>query len=161
MSTEHHKKLLRGNVTKTYKKAPPTLQRSINPEAKLIATKLTETPVYVSLKDHKDNFRLNPLCHLTNPSRSEISKVNFFSRTSTKTCCPTLNTINEKYQRSHPLVLQHQQKAELQVHTVGHKKRIYLPITEETSNNEINFAENHISISQGNIRIIKHCNYLQ
>ena len=66
MSTEQHKKLLGENVTKTYKKAPPKLQRSINLEAKHVATKiklsdrirkLPETPAYVTLKDHKDNFR--------------------------------------------------------------------------------------------------------
>ena len=58
MSTEQHKKLLGENVTKTYKKAPPKLQRSINLEAKHIATKmklsdriekLAETPVYATL----------------------------------------------------------------------------------------------------------------
>ena len=66
MSTEQHTKLLGKNVTKTYKKAPLKLQRSINLEAKHIATKiklsgriekLAETPAYVTLKNHKDNFR--------------------------------------------------------------------------------------------------------
>ena len=70
MSTEQHKKLLGENVTKTYKKAPPKLQRSINLEAKHTVTKiklsdriekLAETPAYITLKDHKDNFRLKPV----------------------------------------------------------------------------------------------------
>ena len=84
MSREQHKTHLEENVTKTYKKALPKLQRSINLEAKHIAMKtklsncikkLGETPAYVTLKDHKDNFRSNPLCRLINPSKSEISKV--------------------------------------------------------------------------------------
>ena len=42
---EQHKKVLGENVTKTYKQAPPKLQRSINLEAKHIATK-------IKLSDH-------------------------------------------------------------------------------------------------------------
>ena len=36
-------------------------------------------------------------------------------------------------------------------------KEFYPSISEETLNKAINFAENHTSISQENIRIIKHC----
>ena len=84
MSTEQQKKLLGKNVTKTYKKGPPKLQRSINLKAKHIATKiklsnrikkLAETPAYVTLKDHINNFRSNPSCRLINPSKNEIGKV--------------------------------------------------------------------------------------
>ena len=66
MPTSEHNKLLKENVTKTYKKAPEKLQKSINLEAKSIATnlklsdrieKLAEAPAYITLKDHKENFR--------------------------------------------------------------------------------------------------------
>ena len=59
MLTSEHNKLLKENVTKTYKKAPEKLQKSINLEAKSIATKLklsdrieklAEAPAYVTLK---------------------------------------------------------------------------------------------------------------
>ena len=40
MSKDHHQKLLHDNVTKTYQKAPPKLEASINMEAKSISTKL-------------------------------------------------------------------------------------------------------------------------
>ena len=84
ISTERHKKLLGENITKTCKKAPVILQRSINLEAKHIAKKiklseridkLAETPTYVALKDHKDKFRPSPSCPLINPSKSEIGKL--------------------------------------------------------------------------------------
>ena len=64
-------------------KAPPKLEASINLQAKSISTKLkisdrveciTRTPVFVSLKDHRDNFRSNPTCHLTNPSKAKLEK---------------------------------------------------------------------------------------
>ena len=84
MSKDHHKKRLHDNVTKTYQKAPPKLEALINMEAKSISTKLkisdrveriARTPTFVTLKDHKDNFRSNPTCRLINPSKNELEKV--------------------------------------------------------------------------------------
>ena len=66
MPTSEHNKLLKENVTKTYLKAPEKLQNTINLEAKSIGTKLklsdqieklAEAPAYITLKDHKENFR--------------------------------------------------------------------------------------------------------
>ena len=85
MSKDHHQKLLHDNVTKTYQKAPPKLEASINMEAKSISTKLrisdrveriTKTPAFVTLKEHKDNFRSNPTCRLINLSKNKSAKVN-------------------------------------------------------------------------------------
>ena len=84
MSKDHHKQLLHDNVTKTYQKTPPKLEASINMEAKSISTKLkisdrveriARTPTFVTLKEHKDNFRSNPTCRLINPSKNELEKV--------------------------------------------------------------------------------------
>ena len=81
MSKDHHKKLLHDNVTQTYQKAPPKLEASTNMEAKSISTKLkisdrveriAQTPAFVTLKDHKDNFRFNPTWRLINPSKNEL-----------------------------------------------------------------------------------------
>ena len=85
MSKDHHQKLLHDNVTKTYQKAPPKLEASINMEAKSISTKLkisdsveriAKTPAFVTLKEHKDNFRSNPTCRLRNLSKNKSAKVN-------------------------------------------------------------------------------------
>ena len=66
MSNNHHQKSLHHNVTKTYQKAPPKLEASINLEAKSISTKpnisdrverIPKARAFVTLKDHKDNFR--------------------------------------------------------------------------------------------------------
>ena len=71
MPTYEHNNLLKENVTETYKKVPEKLQKSISLEAKSIATKLklsdrieklAEAPAYVTLKDHKENFRSKPFC---------------------------------------------------------------------------------------------------
>ena len=57
MSTEQHKKLSGENVTKTYKKAIPKLQRSINLEVKQIATKIKLREKLVD----------TPACHTERP----------------------------------------------------------------------------------------------
>ena len=84
MSTSEHNELLKENVTKTYKKAPEKLRKSINLEAKSMATnlklsnrieKLAEAPAYITLKDHKQNFRSKPSCRLINPTKNEIGKI--------------------------------------------------------------------------------------
>ena len=65
MTPQEHKKFLKENVTKTYEKAPPKVEVAINLEAKCIATnlylsdrmeRLAQTPAYITLKDHKENF---------------------------------------------------------------------------------------------------------
>ena len=65
MPEQQHKKLLHNNVTKTYKKAPPKLETSINLEAKSIAELINlcdrieciaRTPAFIPLKDHKPDF---------------------------------------------------------------------------------------------------------
>ena len=35
----------------------------------------TDKPAYVTLKDHKDNFKTKLLCRLINPAKSEIGIV--------------------------------------------------------------------------------------
>jgi hypothetical protein len=84
MDSPSYNKLLQKNITKTYKKITPDIVSSINNEAKDIATKLNladrinitaEREAFITLKDHKPNFKNNPTCRLINPAKSEIGKV--------------------------------------------------------------------------------------
>lgn len=79
-----YNKLLKSNITKTYKKAPSDTASQIEAEEKKIATNLdlddriNITPkanAFVTLKDHKPNFKNKPTCRLINPSKSEIGKI--------------------------------------------------------------------------------------
>ena len=72
-------------VAKTYKKAPPNVETAINVEAKSIATnlnlngkikRLAQTPAYITLKNHKENFRSNTSYFLINPSKTELRRIN-------------------------------------------------------------------------------------
>ena len=73
MNTKNCQKLLKENITVTYKKAPVNLEKVINSEAKSITKKrelsdrkdyLARSPAYITLKDHEENFLLKPTCWL-------------------------------------------------------------------------------------------------
>ena len=76
--------LLKKNITKSYKKAPPEATKAIDKENKNIATKLqiddrvditANKDAFITLKDHKPNFANKPTCRLINPTKSEIGKI--------------------------------------------------------------------------------------
>ena len=77
-------KLLRENVTKHYKSADGDAYRDINVEARAIARRLglanrmdsmAKREAFISLKDHKENFRSSLPCRLINPAKSEMGLV--------------------------------------------------------------------------------------
>ena len=81
---KEYKKLLRNNVTKTYRKAPPRLEKAINLEAKEIAQNINldnrieciaKNNAFLTLKDHKQNFRSATPCRLINPFKSQLGKI--------------------------------------------------------------------------------------
>ena len=84
MKPQGHKKLIMENITKTYQEAPDKLEKSINMKAKNIAKsyKLAEridhlprSEMFITLKDHKDNFYNKPSCRLINPTKNELGKI--------------------------------------------------------------------------------------
>ena len=67
MTLQEHKKLLKENVTKTSKKAPPKVETAINLEAKCIAAnlnlsdrikRLARTPAYIIIKNIVNSYNL-------------------------------------------------------------------------------------------------------
>ena len=81
---EQYKKLLKDNITKTYKKSSYYLEKLINMKAKHIAKKLilsdriehlVTNPAFITLKDHKENFSSKLPCRLITPSKREVGKV--------------------------------------------------------------------------------------
>ena len=81
---EDHEKILYENVTKTFKKTNPSLPKKINIEAKKIAKEfnldeklniMAKQQCFVTIKDHKPDFRTNPKYRLLNPTKSELGKL--------------------------------------------------------------------------------------
>ena len=81
---EKYGKLMKDNITKSYKKTGRNVENDINKEAKEIAEKLkvsdrmehlANQQSFITLKDHKDNFQNNPTCRLINPTKSEMGLI--------------------------------------------------------------------------------------
>ena len=79
-----HDQIISNNVTKDYKKCDSSVTNEINNEAKAIATKLniekrinslTEQQCFITIKDHKEDFRTNPKYRLINPAKPELGRI--------------------------------------------------------------------------------------
>ena len=84
MEKQTYDKLLLENITKTYKKPTQDLYSTINNDAKAIASNLNisdrtecmaKSDAFITIKDHKEDFNINPKCRLINPAKSELGKV--------------------------------------------------------------------------------------
>ena len=164
---QDYRKLLHENITKSYKKSPTCLEKSINLEAKETAAGfkldnrieyMAKAPAYITLKDHKDNFRSAHPCRLINPCKSEIGKIS--------------KSILENINRSLLKLLQVNQwkNSESVIKWFGSIENksqckfiklditeFYSSISEEILDNVILFAQQYINIPQKDSRIIKHC----
>ena len=81
---EEYERILQGNITKTYRKSPTDVPNKINKEAQQLAKhykladridQLNEQQCFVTIKDHKEDFRTNPKFRLINPTKSEMGKL--------------------------------------------------------------------------------------
>ena len=162
---QDYKKLLHENITKSYKKSPTRLEKSINLEAKEIAAGvklddrieyMAKAPAYITLKDHKDNFRSAHPCRLIN--KSEIGKIS--------------KSILENINRNLPERLQVNQWRNSEsvikwFYSIENKSQckfiqldiaeFYPSVSEEILDNAILFAQQYINITEKDLRIIKHC----
>ena len=84
MDKGQYEKLLRENITKTYRKANGKTEENISHELKYITNKLevpdrvekmAQRQAFISLKDHKENFQNNPKCRLINPAKNNLGLV--------------------------------------------------------------------------------------
>ena len=84
MNTTAYNKLIKENVTTTYKKSRDKIVEKLNAQSARIAEhlklddrieKLAQKEAFVTLKDHKPAFHDHPTCRLINPSKSEIGVI--------------------------------------------------------------------------------------
>ena len=84
MTPKKYKTILTNKVTKTYRKAERNTQLKIDRETKAISKNLqlekrmglyAKKSAFISLQDHKENFRHNTKCRLINPSKYKIGIV--------------------------------------------------------------------------------------
>ena len=167
LTPKKNKEPLRNNVTKTYRKAPPGLEKVINLEAKEIAKSINlddrieciaKNNAFVTLKDHKQNFRSAVPCRLINPCKSELGKIS-------KIILENINkTLIEK------LNVNQWKNTETVIHwfkSIEQKSRcffiqfavieFYPSMTENVLEEVIVFAKQHTEIAEKDLGIIKHC----
>ena len=79
-----YKQMMFKEVVKHYRKAPPDLEKELNSEAKMLAHKLgivdrvekyNTKNCFITIKDHKSDFKTNPECRLINPAKTQIGRV--------------------------------------------------------------------------------------
>ena len=164
MPLEEYNKLLKENITKTYKHAPSKLETSINFEAKHIASKLAlsdrierlaNTPVYITLKDHKENFRASIPCRLIISYKSEIGKIS--KRILEGINNDLLAKLNINQWRDTSQVIDWFKKLEYKSKSkfIQLDVKEYYP-SEETLDKAMSFASNDTTVSLEDIPVIKH-----
>ena len=153
--------------TSQKQKSTKRLENAINMEPKHIAESiklddciesLTHTPAFITLKYHKENFRISHPCCLTNLSKSEVGKVSEVilenvnknlvkslkvnQWRNTDSVIDWFNTIENRYQCIF-----------IQLDIV----EFYTSISENILDTAINLEKQYTGISDENLIIIKHC----
>ena len=167
VSKEDYNKILQENVTKEYKKAPAASPSLINKEAKKLAknydildrANTMSTPqAFVTIKDHKEDFRTNPKYRLLNPCKSELGKI---SKGILQKVNSTLRNILGLNQWRDPnQVIEWFKNIDGKsscTFTTFDVKEFYPSITEPLLRKAINFAKRYTDINPGDIKVIFHC----
>ena len=166
LENEQYSKLSRENVTKTYKNSNFNKARNINNKAKKITgnlpvadriVKLQEKKVYITIKDHKDDFSNKISCRLINSCKSGIDKIS-------KLILDRINTAV----RNHTKVIQWKDTSTIidRFKNIPDKKSCYFmvfdiesfypSISEKLFNEVIQYAKNIVEIPDHDMVIINH-----
>ena len=170
MDAPAYNKLSTENVKKThamasYKHAHDGIKNEINHELKSIASDLkisnridpmNETPAFISLKDHKQNFKNHPKCRL-NPAQSQLGKVS-------KSILDNIN--NEIRAHTHVSQWRNSTDAISWFQSIKDKQRtsfisfdivdFYPSISEQLLDRAITWAKQFTKITDRDVTIIKH-----
>ena len=113
---------------------------------------------HLTLKDHKENFRISHPCRLINPSKSELGKVSKVILGNVNK--NLVNSLKVNQWRNTDSVINWFNAIEnksqfffIQLDIV----EFYPSISENILDNTINFAKQYTGISDENLSIIKHC----
>ena len=143
------------------------IEHEINLEAKEITEKLEledrincleKAQAFITMKDHKEDFRANPTCRLINPTKSKLGKISKSILDGINTELRSILKVNQwkntgaviKWFNS---IKEKESCAFIKLDI----KDFYPTITETILDNAISFAKELTHISDEKIRIIKHC----
>ena len=119
---------------------------------------LPRSEIFITVKDHKDNFYNKPSCHLINPIKKELGKISkkiieqinqeILKKIDVNQCKNTNNVINWFNN------IENKKDCTFIQFDI---KDFYPSITEEILGEVISFAKSLIDIDDHKIRTIKHC----
>ena len=166
LSNEQYKTILNNSITSTYKKTNEQTKNNINKTGKEILKEHpilnrmninTESNCFITLKDHKENFKNNPTTRLINPAKNELGRISKVILESINN--QVRNALNLNQWKSTQSVIdwfnniKDKQKHRFMVFDV---KDFYPSITEELLSKAIYFANRIINISAKDKEIIHH-----
>lgn len=116
---------------------------------------LAEKPAYITLKDHKPNFNLNPKCRLINPTKSEIGRVSkIILEKANNEIRSALNLLQWKDPQEVITWFENLNDKNNLEFIKFDVQEFYPSITEELLNKAIMFGQNYTKISEDEIKII-------
>lgn len=160
-----YQKMMKDNITTTYKRAQTNPETTINLKAKNITERLcisdrvdilSEKPAYITLKDHKKNFNSHPTCRLINPCKNEIGLI---SKQILDRINKELNEITKsnQWKNSDAVInwFENIQTHDNSTFITFDIVNFYPSITEELLEKAIIFAQQYVTITPEEIEIIK------
>ena len=164
VTKEKHKQMMHQNVTKEYKKCDDKVVDKVNSEDKKIAEKLelderiyafSKRDAFITVKDHKDNFQNNTKCRLINPAKSDLGKVSKKILSRVVTALRKSSNLNQ-WKNSFEVIdwFKELENKDTLTFLLFDIVEYYPNITEELLKKALNYAKNHVDITQEEIKII-------
>ena len=166
---EDYEKIIHENVTKTYKKSDVSLPKKINKEAKRITKNfdvadrlniMAKQECFVTIKDHKEDYRTNPKYRLLNPTKSQLGKISKqVLQSINKTLRSELNA--NQWQNSSEVIdwFKNIQNKNLCTFTVFDIQEFYPSITEKLLKDTLAFAQRYVNIEPNELELIFHARF--
>ena len=164
---EKYRQMIFKEVVKNYKKAPPNLEKELNNEAKMLAHKLgivdrvekyNTKNCFITIKDHKSNFKTNPECMLINPAKTQIGRI---SKIIVQEICESLRrvlNINQWRSTNECIKWFEEYEKDNRCSFIKYDiKDFYPSITEKTLDRALDLAKEYMVIPLDKVGIIKHC----
>ena len=162
-----YKQMMFKVVVKHYRKAPPDLEKELNSEAKMLAHRLgivdrvekynTEN-CFITIKDHKSDFKTNPECRLINPAKTQIGRV---SKIIVQDICASLRlalNINQWRSTKDCIKWFDEYNKDDRCSFIKYDTREFYPsIIERALDRALDLAKEYMVMPLDKVEIIKHC----
>ena len=162
-----YKQMMFKEVVKHYRKATPDLENELNSEAKMLAhglgivdrvEKYNTNNCFITIKDHKSDFKTNPECRLINPAKTQIGRV---SKIIVQEICDSLRlALNINQWRSTKDCIKWFEECDKDDRCSFIKydiREFYPSITERALDRALDLAKEYMVIPLDKVEIIKHC----